>query len=155
MLEATRVLTARSKKIQVSQIKSIRRPGAAMLEFAIVLPILLTLVLGIVEMGRVMMLNQVATNATREACRRAVIPGATDAAVTKIVHDYLNSAGVSEEGRTVSVLGANGQSASLVTLRSHDPVTIEVQFPYAGNTWGFTRFVGGASLVSRATMRRE
>ena len=43
------------------------RVGAAAVEMAIVLMLLITLVFGIIEMGRAIMVNQVITNAAREA----------------------------------------------------------------------------------------
>ena len=40
------------------------RRGAATVEFAVVIPILLTFILGIIEVGRLVMVAQVATNAS-------------------------------------------------------------------------------------------
>ena len=132
-----------------------RRRGAAMLELALVLPILLLLILGIIEMGRVMMLNQVTTNACREASRRAIIPGMTHVKVVSIVNSYLDAGGVSSTNRQVSVLDSAGNPTTVEQVQSHEAITIEVQVPYADNTWGFTSIMGTRSLVSRSTMRRE
>ncbi|MGI9515597.1 MAG: TadE/TadG family type IV pilus assembly protein [Pirellulaceae bacterium] len=126
-----------------------------MFEMAIVLPILLMLLLGIIEMGRVMMINQMATNACREGCRRAIVPGATDAQITSIVNGYLDAAGISATGREVKLMNSAGDEVSLATINSHETVTIEVRAPYSANTWGFTAIMGGKALVSRSTMRRE
>lgn len=126
-----------------------------MLELAIVLPILLMLVLGIIEMGRVMMLNQVTTNACREACRQAIIPGADHASVVKIVNDYLDAGGVSGSGREVFILDKNGNKVAVGNVLSHDAVTVYISVPYKNNTWGFTSIMGSKNLVSRSTMRRE
>ncbi len=131
------------------------RSGVAMLEMAIVLPILLLLVLGIIEMGRVMMINQMTTNACREACRRAIVPGMDHDTVISIVNGYLDASGISQTGRQVTVRNANGQSSRLEDIGSHEPVTIQVQAPYSENTWGFTSIMGGKALVSQSTMRRE
>jgi Flp pilus assembly protein TadG len=126
-----------------------------MLEFAIVLPIFLLLVFGIIEMGCVMMLNQVATNASREACRRAVIAGTTQDQVLAIVERYLDDSGVSKTGRVVTITDGAGNPVTVQSIRSHDPVTVTIQFPYSENTLGFTAITGGRNLVSRSTMRRE
>lgn len=132
-----------------------RRRGAAMLEFAIVLPLFLLLLLGIIEMGRVIMLHQVATNAAREGARRAVVPGATQATVTAAVNEYLNNAGISATGRSVKVYNSAGTSVLLETIPPREPATVEITFPYASNTWGFSRIVGNGSLRNQVTMRRE
>lgn len=131
------------------------RTGAAMLEFALVLPILLALLLGIIEMGRVIMLHQVATNAAREGARRGVIPGATSANVDAAVNDYLDSAGILQTGRTVTYKNAAGTSSKIESVPSKTPLTVEISFPYAGNTWGFTNIVGSGTVSNQVTMRRE
>jgi Flp pilus assembly protein TadG len=136
-------------------VRCVNRVGAAMLEFAIVLPIFLLLVFGIIELGRVMMLNQVAVNGCRAACRQAIVPGASNANVLSVVNSYLNDAGVSQTGRVVSIQNSSGTSVDLSTIGSHQSVTVRVQFPYAQNTWGFTTIVGSSNLVSQSTMRRE
>ncbi len=126
-----------------------------MLETAIVLPLLLLMVLGIVELGRVMMLNQVSTNATREGCRRAIIPGASDSGIVDICNQYLDVANVAQTGRQVKILNAAGEEAKLSTISSHEPVTVQIQLPYDENTWGFSSIAPGRTLTTEITMRRE
>jgi Flp pilus assembly protein TadG len=126
-----------------------------MLEMAIILPVLLLLLLGILEMGRVVMIYQIATNATREAARQAVVPGATDSGVLSTCNTYLDRGGISSTGRTVQILNGGGSSSSLAAIGSHQPVTIRVQIPFSENTWGFAQIMGGRTLTSTVTMRRE
>jgi Flp pilus assembly protein TadG len=140
--------------------RSRSRRGAAMIEFAIVLPMLLLMILGIIEMGRVMMINQITTTAVRAASRRAIIPGMTNAHVLNIANNYLDGGGISKVGRDVKVLDDAGRDITSLVLeeevQSHGAVTIEVQVPYLENTWGFTAIAGKtAKAVSRSTMRRE
>ncbi|CCK80433.1 TadE/TadG family type IV pilus assembly protein [Desulfobacula toluolica] len=47
--------------------------GAALVEFAIVFPLLLTLIFGVIEFGLFLFNTQVITNAAREGARRGVI----------------------------------------------------------------------------------
>ena len=47
--------------------------GQATVEFALILPLLLGLILGIIEFGRAWNLSQVATDAVRESTRRCVL----------------------------------------------------------------------------------
>jgi Flp pilus assembly protein TadG len=126
-----------------------------MLEMAIVLPLFLLLLVGILEMGRVVMIYQVTTNASREAVRQAIVPGATDSTVLGACHSYLDRGGISNTGRSVQILNGGGSSSSLAAIGSHQPVTIQVQIPFAENTWGFTHLMGGRTLTSTVTMRRE
>jgi Flp pilus assembly protein TadG len=63
--------------------------GAALIEAAITVPIILLISVGIFEFGRAYQTWQVLTNAAREGARLAVITGSTDAAVTTRVRDYM------------------------------------------------------------------
>ena len=51
----------------------IRRRGQALVEFALVLPLVLLLVVGMLEFARAWNLHQVMTDAVREGARRAVL----------------------------------------------------------------------------------
>ena len=65
--------------------------GAALLEAAITIPIILLISVGIFEFGRAYQTWQVLTNAAREGARLAVINGSTDADVTARVRDYMQA----------------------------------------------------------------
>jgi hypothetical protein len=58
-----------------------RRRGAAIVEMAVVTPILLLILFGIIEFGWVFMTQETLTHAAREACRTGALPGATDAEI--------------------------------------------------------------------------
>ena len=68
--------------------------GAELIEFALVLPLLLLLVLGIVDFGFMFQRMEVVTNAAREGARLAVLPGYAQTDVEARVCDYLVSSGV-------------------------------------------------------------
>ena len=57
------------------------------------------LIFGMVEYGRMVMVQQVLTNASREGARRAVGANATTSAVSTTVTDYLTNSAIS--GATV------------------------------------------------------
>ena len=86
------------------------RRGAAVLETALVLNVLLLGLLGIFEYGRMVMIRQLMDNAAREGARLAVVgtaanPEVTTAQIQNTVISYL--AGQSLSGVTVSVYQAN------------------------------------------------
>ncbi len=66
-----------------------RQEGAALIEAAFTLPLMLFVCIGILEFGRAYQAWQVVTNASREGARIAVLPGMDDAAVTSRVKTYL------------------------------------------------------------------
>ena len=68
--------------------------GAALVETAFVLPIMLLVCVGILEFGRAYQTWQVVTNAAREGARVAILPDYADASVTARVKTYLKNGGL-------------------------------------------------------------
>lgn len=69
--------------------------GAALLETAITIPLILLISVAIFEFGRAFQTWQVLTNAAREGARIAVIEGTTDEQIRTRVRDYLDGGGLS------------------------------------------------------------
>ena len=67
-----------------------RDEGAALVEAAFVLPLLLFVSVAIIEFGRAFQTWQIVTNAAREGARVAVLPGMSDDAIKTRVQDYMN-----------------------------------------------------------------
>lgn len=65
--------------------------GAALLEVAVTLPLLLLVSVAIFEFGRAYQTWQVLTNASREAARVSILVDATDAQVTAAARDYMTA----------------------------------------------------------------
>ena len=81
-----------------------RRSGQAVVEFALVLPLLLLLVLGAIEFGRVLLRLHLLTSASREGARIASLPGNLEADVGDRVQDILGAAGVESGTWTTQVV---------------------------------------------------
>jgi Flp pilus assembly protein TadG len=64
--------------------------GAALLETAITIPIILLISVGIFEFGRAYQTWQVLTNAAREGARVAIIMGNSDDQVRSVVKNYMS-----------------------------------------------------------------
>lgn len=54
--------------------------GQALIEFALILPILVVLLVGVFDLGRAVMLSETLNNAVREGTRYAIVHGSTSAA---------------------------------------------------------------------------
>lgn len=76
--------------------------GAELIEFALIFPLLLLVVVGIIDFGFVFQRYEVLTNATREGARMAVLPNYTQADIQQRVCAYLNSGGVPNTGCSTS-----------------------------------------------------
>ena len=81
--------------------------GAALIETAITIPLVLLVSVSIFEFGRAYQTWQVLTNAAREGARIAVLEAYTDADVTTTVRNYLTS------GRLT-----NASTASITVVRN-------------------------------------
>ena len=119
-----------------------------MIEFALVLPILMLLVFGIIEFGRTMTVHQIITNGAREGARRAILPGATNGQVTTAIDNYLNSAGIAS-GFSRSVTNLSG-------LASGSAVTVTISIPFS-QIFSAPDWVGlgNVTLSSTVVMRKE
>ncbi len=71
-----------------------KRRAAAVVELAVVMPLLITLLLGIMEYGRRFMVNQTLIQAAREGCRTAVLQGSTETDVRNRIATTMTAAGL-------------------------------------------------------------
>src|SRR5918999_1708537 len=63
--------------------------GQALVEAALITPVVLLIMVGIFEVGRAYQTWQVLTNAAREGARAAVVPGANATTVKALVKQYM------------------------------------------------------------------
>ncbi|MGA1839213.1 MAG: TadE/TadG family type IV pilus assembly protein [bacterium] len=112
--------------------KLIYKRGAAAVEFAIILPILISLVLGICEFGFLLYNQQVITNASREGARAGIVsrpPTARlpDPNIEGVVDDYI-------KGRLVTFGGADPNNLKTTVSRAGvnvgDDLTVTVTYDY-------------------------
>jgi Flp pilus assembly protein TadG len=131
--------------------------GAALLETAITLPLVLLVCVSIFEFGRAYQTWQVLTNAAREGARVAIISSSTDAQITAAVTNYITSGQLPGTAsiainRTVPFGATNTASQVTVSYPFNfmvlNPVIRLVQ---AGSATG----QGTTTMVSTALMRNE
>jgi Flp pilus assembly protein TadG len=101
--------------------------GAALLEAAITIPMILLVSVGIFEFGRAYQTWQVLTNAAREGARMAVISGTTDDAVTARVRSYM-SAGQLPNAATATV--TINRTVAITATDSASQITISYPFQF-------------------------
>jgi Flp pilus assembly protein TadG len=126
-----------------------RRKGAAVVEFAVVSPVLILLLLGMIECGRMIMVQQSLTTAVREGARIAVSEGNNAAAAIDAVQSFLAGAGV--KGAKVAVAPKN-----IGSMAHGQPITVSASVPFREVSWlPNPFFFADKTLSSAATMRRE
>ena len=124
------------------------RTGASAVEFALVAPVFVLLVFGIVEFGRVMLVQQVLVSATREGSRRAVLEGATSNSVRATVSDFLTSSSVDIPSDSISI------SPDPAVISNNEEITVSVSVPFRDVSWS-PPFIYDGDLQARTTMRSE
>lgn len=122
------------------------RKGAATVEFALCLPILLTFIFGILEFSRVTQLQQSARLAAFEGARAGISLNATNSDVTTAVNKVMSAMSISNFTTTITPTTLSYSSPS---------VSVSVSLKPTQNAW-FTRFVGsGATINANVTLQRE
>ncbi|HUP01706.1 MAG TPA: TadE/TadG family type IV pilus assembly protein [Gemmatimonadota bacterium] len=96
--------------------------GQTLLEMAMILPLLMGLLVGILEFGRAWNVRQVTTNAAREGARLAILESSEEGEVRAAVEAHLVRAGLDPDVGEISITGMNDPVG--------DPVTIAVRYPY-------------------------
>lgn len=118
----------------------------AAVEFALVLPVMLTLIIGTVQYGNIMLTKNMMVQAARQAARAySVGSAASTSAAEEIATNFLASTSLTY---TVSATTAAGASGTEVT------VTISVPMADAGLIGGLEGVLSG-TLTATVTMRVE
>lgn len=117
--------------------RSTSRPrGAAAVETALVLPILLLLLMGLWEVGTLVASQQLVQNAAREAGRQASTGRKTSVEVKADAIKYLSHAGVKTTGVQVVLTNLTGSPNTDPTEADQlDRYRIEVELPFDNVRW--------------------
>lgn len=113
------------------------------------------MIFGIVEAGRMLHVQQIMTNATREGARRAMIAGATQQDVRAVVRESLASSGIDTTTITDERIKMNPPSPS--DAFNGQPVTVSVELPFSEVTWLSSPMFAWGNRTMRAftVMRRD
>lgn len=129
-----------------------RRAGAAAVEMAMVTPLFVLLILGTIEASRLGMVAQMLNVAAREACRTAVLDGATAAEVQSRVDTITGAAGIDVGTVTPTAAGYSDWTQA----PSGSPITVTLAVPYAQVSWVGDPFnIGWGTVTASATMSSE
>jgi Flp pilus assembly protein TadG len=135
--------------------------GAALIEAALTIPLLLFVSVAIFEFGRAFETWQVMTNAAREGARVAVLPNSPAGAVQARVKDYMQMGALSNvDQATISIqnnvpigIGVGTASGSQVTVTY--PFQFMVLQPVASLVVNGAAVGAPITLTTSAVMRNE
>lgn len=101
-----------------------------------VAPVFVLLIFGMIEYGRMVMVQQMLTNASREGARRAVLDGATESDVRQVVVTYLQPANIPVTTSDITImLGDPPAVAALSGAAFGDPVHVKVGINFGQVSW--------------------
>ncbi|MBI3949402.1 MAG: pilus assembly protein [Acidobacteria bacterium] len=120
--------------------------GQALVETALILPLLMLMLVGIIEFGRLLFTQHAVTNAAREGGRVAILPNKAESDVVGAVASVLQRSGLDATKATTSVSGVWGSTGS--------PTNVTVTYPYRSVALEAVLAIipGGTDAVSQITI---
>ena len=135
-------------------IRPLRRPGphrgAAIAEFAILMPIILALLVGIWEVGRMIEVQQMLSNAAREGGRQASTGQFTNTQIQQVVTQYLQVAGLPTGTVTVTVQDLTNASLDVSAANYLDRLQVTVTIRFQDVRWSLLSLVTDSSTTLTA-----
>ncbi|MDQ3815110.1 MAG: pilus assembly protein [Armatimonadota bacterium] len=154
----TRQLIA--KRMVARQQTGKRRRGSALVEFALVSTLLLTLTMTMIQYGIIMNTTLTVSHLSREGARYAAVKPTDDTNTAKTgIKDYIEKAATSTPVKysdcTITVSPAVGAS----TRSSGNPITITISYPMSKKCFLPQKFLGvtifSSNYVAQETMMIE
>lgn len=129
-----------------------RKRGAALVEFAVVTPVLLAILFGIMEFGQLFRVRQTAQHAAREGCRMAVLQStakpysASSSPVYQRISEIMTAGGVAFSGGMLSITEDTAGNPT---------VSVTITVPYSDVS--ITGFIGQVTenVSGTCSMRKE
>ena len=137
------------------------RRGAVAVEMAVVMTfIFVPMLLGIIEFGRVMMVGQIVTTASRYGVRHAILDGTSNDEVDEMIRDYITSSLAMDRGDVIVDInitpdGTNPSATDVADAQRRDLVQVTVSVPWNEVALIRGRFLNGKMITQSAAMRHE
>jgi Flp pilus assembly protein TadG len=159
-LEAMKRITSTVRRVVVL---ARHERGAAVVEFAVLLPVLLLILFGILDFGRAMNYKNELTQLANQAARSAAVnrnpsDGSAPFPDCSALKSYLSDPVNVDTSEIAGMIGDSSQNTVEITRGATvgDPVTVRLTakfgfLPFIGNAMG----AGSADLTGEATMRLE
>lgn len=131
--------------------RHVDRRGAALVEAALVLPILLILTFGVLEYGWMFIKDQEITSAARQGARIAATVDATNAQVQSAVSSIMSANGLGGSGYQLTFSPAN-----VATVSPKSSLTVSISVTYSNiKLTGISWIPTPAHLGATITMSKE
>lgn len=134
-----------------------QRAGAAAVELALVSPLFLLLLSGIIEFGQAFQIEHSLANAARRGARSAIVPSTTSAEITQQVKTHASRLLRVHESEISVAISLNGiEGAEILNAVESDEISVTVSIPFSRTGVGFYKKIfHGAILSSTSILERE
>ncbi len=136
------------------------RRGAAVVEMAVIAPIFILVLFGMLEFGRLVMVQQTVNNAAREGARVAASEKTTGRQTVTVAHvrqtvtDYLSDQSIPVNTIAISADGVAITNLAAVPIDTQITVTVTVDFASVSYL-PTAKFMTEKTMTATSTMRRE
>jgi Flp pilus assembly protein TadG len=132
------------------------RRGNAVLDAALVFPILLSLTFGSIEFGHYFFMKHTLQGAAREGARAAITPSATNSDVTAAVQASMTAAGVNSGHYTVSIRNStDSANVNVASVSAGTPILVKVNANWGTIGIRPLGLIGTSKQVVGQTMMRK
>jgi Flp pilus assembly protein TadG len=128
------------------------RRATACVEFALILPVLLIFVLGLLEMGRFIEVRQILTAAAEEGARQASAGQITNAQVVSVVTGCVAASGLPTTGLAVTVADLTNPGTDVSQATCLDNLQVTVTIPFINVRWCSSLLVTNSTTLVDATV---
>lgn len=133
--------------------------GAAVVEFAVILPLLLLIVFGIIEFGVLIYNKAMITNASREGARTGIVyrvdRSGLNTEISNTIDNYLSDYLITFGSSGSHTTTTDPADASTISTGDLLEVSVTYQYDFLVVPAFITNLAGGINLVGTTTMRAE
>lgn len=131
------------------------RRGPSLVEVALVLPVVVTVLLGVAEANRAITVGSMVSEAAREGARLATVQGMTNVDIQQKVASLLEPARIPSSEVSVDISVSNEAAAGRIeNALPQDMVTVKVTVPFDQVGYIGSLFLEGRKLSGQSSVQR-
>lgn len=128
-----------------------RRRGTVTVEAALLLPMVLTMMLGTWEVGRMVEVSQILNTAVSEGGRNAATGQYTNSQIQTIMLNYLTTAGLNNSTATATINDLTNPGSDATAALTLDQLQVTVTIPFKAVRWTSLALVTNSTTNLTAT----
>lgn len=128
------------------------RRGTAVVEFAIIAPVVVFLFMGMVELTRAIQVKHVLNDSVRSAARMAIQPGYSSDQVTQNAKDILTDNGIPTTHAAITIKVNDVTTSEVKTATAGSKISVQITVPASQVGWISSAFLSKQALHSETVV---